>query len=87
MALARAFLRNAALVVLDEPTAGLDPENERLVGEALQRLAAGRTVLLISHREATLSLSERVAVLVGGRLERLVTPAEYLAMPIVEGES
>lgn len=79
LALARAFLRDASLVVLDEPTAGLDPENERLVGEALQRLATGRTVLVISHREETLRRAARVAVMAGGRLERVVAPVEFLA--------
>lgn len=79
LAVARAFLRDASLAVLDEPTAGLDPENERLVGEALERLAVGRTVLVISHREETLRRAGRVAVLAGGRLERMVAPEVYLA--------
>jgi ATP-binding cassette subfamily C protein CydD len=79
LALARAFLREASLVVLDEPTAGLDADNERLVGEALQRLAVGRTVLIISHREDTLRRAGRVAVLAGGRIERVVPVGEYLA--------
>jgi ATP-binding cassette, subfamily C, bacterial CydD len=77
LALARAFLRNAALVVLDEPTAGLDRENERLVGEALERLAIDRTVLVISHREETIRRAGRIALLTSGRLERVVTAAEY----------
>lgn len=79
LALARAFLRDASLVVLDEPTAGLDPENERLVGESLARLAAGRTVLVISHREETICRADRVAVMAGGRLERVTAPAVCLA--------
>lgn len=84
LALARAFLRDASLVVLDEPTAGLDPENERLVGETLERLAAGRTVLVISHREETLRRAERVAVMAGGRLERVMPPAAFLAATVGE---
>jgi ATP-binding cassette subfamily C protein CydD len=79
LALARAFLAKAVLVVLDEPTAGLDGENERLVGEALRRLAVGRTMLLISHREETQALAGRVVLLAVGRLERIVSTAEYLA--------
>jgi len=71
LALARVFLRSADLVVLDEPTAGLDPENERLVGESLQRLAQGRTVLLISHREETVSRADRTVLISGGRLVQL----------------
>ena len=49
IALARAFLRDAPLVVLDEPTANLDPQNARLVADAVERLRPGRTVLLIAH--------------------------------------
>lgn len=71
LALARVFLRSADLVVLDEPTAGLDPENERLVGESLQRLAQGRTVLLISHREETVNRADRTVLISGGRLVQL----------------
>jgi len=78
LALARAYVRQATLVVLDEPTAGLDPENERLVCEALDRLAVGRTVLVISHREQTLSRVARVAEMIDGRIERVVSPADYL---------
>ncbi|MBW4056231.1 MAG: thiol reductant ABC exporter subunit CydD [Proteobacteria bacterium] len=78
LALARAYLCPATLVVLDEPTAGLDHENERLVCEALERLAAGRTVLVISHREQTLSRAERVAEMVDGRIERVVSSAVFL---------
>ena len=50
IALARAFLRDAPLVILDEPTANLDPDSAELVGEAVERLRGGRTVLLIVHR-------------------------------------
>jgi ATP-binding cassette, subfamily C, bacterial CydD len=79
LALARAYLCNATLVVLDEPTAGLDPENERLVCEALERLARGRTVLVISHRELTLSRAERVAEMIDGRIDRVVSSIDFLA--------
>lgn len=77
LALARAYLCDASLVVLDEPTAGLDPENERLVCEALERLTLGRTVLVISHREQTLSRAERVAEMIDGRIDRVVSSADY----------
>jgi ATP-binding cassette subfamily C protein CydD len=79
LALARAFLRDASLVILDEPTAGLDADNERLVGEALQRLAEGRTVLVISHREDMLRRVGRVAVMAGGRIELVAPAGEFLA--------
>lgn len=78
LALARAFLRRATLVVLDEPTAGLDAANELLVGDAVRRLAAGRTVLVISHREETLRQVERVAVMADGRVQGVMAAAEFL---------
>lgn len=77
LALARAYICPATLVVLDEPTAGLDAENERLVCDALARLAHGRTVLVISHREQTLSRVERVAEMVDGRIARVVSSADF----------
>lgn len=78
LALARAYLCRATLIVLDEPTAGLDPENERLVGEALARLARGRTLLVISHREQTLKYVDRVAEMIDGHINRVSTVAEFL---------
>lgn len=78
LALARVLLRDARLVVLDEPTAGLDAVSEQLVLDSLARLAAGRTLLLISHREATIRCCTQVIELVAGRLERVTTPQQYL---------
>jgi thiol reductant ABC exporter CydD subunit len=68
VALARAFLRDAPLVVLDEPTADLDPANAALVAEAVERLCVDRTVLLAAHRPELVSRADRVVQLVGGRL-------------------
>lgn len=79
LALARAYVRKATLIVLDEPTAGLDPENERLVCLALQRLAEGRTVLVISHREQTIAATDQVAEMIDGRIEQLRSSSEFLA--------
>ena len=67
VALARAFLRDAPLVVLDEPTADLDPESAELVGRAVEQLREGRTVLLIAHRPELARRADRVVVLEGGR--------------------
>jgi ATP-binding cassette subfamily C protein CydD len=67
VALARAFLRNAPLVVLDEPTADLDLRSAELVGRAVERLCHGCTVLLIAHRPQLASRADRIAVLAGGR--------------------
>jgi ATP-binding cassette subfamily C protein CydD len=67
IALARAFLRDAALVVLDEPTADLDPATAALVAGAVDRLRPGRTLLLIAHRRELASRADRVLVMEGGR--------------------
>jgi ATP-binding cassette subfamily C protein CydD len=66
VALARAFARDAALVILDEPTAGLDVENERLITAALHRLARGRTVIMLTHRIDTAQAADRLAVMAEG---------------------
>jgi thiol reductant ABC exporter CydD subunit len=76
IALARAFLRNAALVILDEPTANLDPASAELVGEAIERLRPGRTVLMIVHRAELAARADRIVHLHGGRI---VEPAAVAA--------
>ena len=68
VALARAFLKSAPLLLLDEPTAGLDLENERLVLDAIHTLASGRTVLTVTHRMDTIRRSDHILVLAEGRL-------------------
>jgi ATP-binding cassette subfamily C protein CydD len=68
VALARAFAKNAPLLLLDEPTAGLDLENERLIMESLQRLRQGKTVIMLTHRLDTARLADRIAVMEDGRL-------------------
>lgn len=66
VALARAFLADAPLLLLDEPTAGLDSVNERLVVSAIEALRHGRTVIMVTHRMANIQNSDRVLVLAGG---------------------
>jgi ATP-binding cassette, subfamily C, bacterial CydD len=74
--LARAFLRDAPLVILDEPTAHLDPESAEIVGDAIERLREGRTMLLIVHRAELAARADRVVALEAGRiLESAVTAA------------
>jgi ATP-binding cassette subfamily C protein CydD len=68
VALARAFAKDAPLLLLDEPTAGLDLENERLIMESLKRLPRGKTVIMLTHRLDTARLADRIAVIEGGRL-------------------
>ena len=66
--LARAFLRDAELVILDEPTANLDPASAELVSAAIERLRAGRTVLLIVHRPELAARADRIVHLQEGRI-------------------
>ena len=68
IALARAFLKDAPLLILDEPTANLDGSNEAAIMDALHRLMAGRTVLLIAHRLNTLDRAHRIVLLDHGRV-------------------
>jgi ABC-type multidrug transport system fused ATPase/permease subunit len=75
LALARAFLRDAPLLVLDEPMAHLDPEHAGAVQDALRRLRAGRTVLLIAHRPDAAREADTVVLLDRGRVVRVSAPA------------
>jgi len=68
LAIARAFLRDAPIILLDEATSALDSESERAVQEALVRLFKGRTVIAIAHRLSTLAMFDRIVVLDRGRI-------------------
>ena len=78
LAVARAFLKDAPLLVLDEPTSSLDPESEALIRDALERLARGRTALIVAHRLNTVRKADRIAVLDEGRVIETGTHAELL---------
>jgi len=79
LALARAFLKNAPILILDEATAALDSESEQLVQDALNRLIPDRTTLVIAHRLATVEHADQVLVLDKGELVEQGTHAELLA--------
>lgn len=68
LAIARALLKNAPILILDEATSHLDTESELLVQEALATLMAGRTVFVIAHRLSTIRRADRIAVVEGGRI-------------------
>ncbi|HUM10470.1 MAG TPA: ABC transporter ATP-binding protein [Myxococcaceae bacterium] len=78
LALARAVLREARLLVLDEATSNLDPEGEREVQVALEAVLPGRTALVIAHRLETTARADRIHVLVAGRVVEEGTHAELL---------
>lgn len=72
IALARAFLKDAPFLILDEATSHLDPETDALVRESLERLAIGRTVLVIAHHKNTLAMADQVVTLWHGEVENVV---------------
>lgn len=78
LSLARAFLKDAPILILDEATSAQDAESEALIQQALQRILAGRTAIIIAHRLATVEQADRIAVLDDGRLVELGTHAELL---------
>ena len=79
IALARAYLRDAQLLILDEPTAALDAKSELQAFERFAELTAGKMALLISHRFSTVRMADRIVVLEGGKLVEEGTHAQLLA--------
>lgn len=78
ISIARALLKDAPIVLLDEATASLDVENETKVQGALSRLLAGKTVLVIAHRIRTVEAADKIVVLADGRIAEEGTPAELM---------
>ena len=79
ISIARALLKDAPIVLLDEATASLDVENETEVQGALSHLLAGKTVIVIAHRMRTVMAADKVVVLEGGRVAEQGSPAELMA--------
>ncbi len=79
ISIARAFLKDAPLILLDEATSALDTESERAVQEALKTLCAGRTTIVIAHRLSTVANAERICVIEGGRVIESGRQDELLA--------
>lgn len=74
ISIARAFLKNAPIILLDEATAALDVENETLIQTALSRLIENKTVLVIAHRMRTVASADKIVVLLGGKVAEEGTP-------------
>jgi subfamily B ATP-binding cassette protein MsbA len=79
LAIARALLKNAPVLILDEATSALDSESERLVQDALETLMRGRSTLVIAHRLSTIERADRIVVLDRGQIAETGTHAELLA--------
>ena len=79
LGIARAMARNASILVLDEPSSGLDAESERLVFEGLERLLSGKTTFVIAHRLSTIEKADVILVLDNGRLVERGTHAELVS--------
>lgn len=80
VSIARALLKDAPIVLLDEVTSALDPANEAAAHDGIERLAAGRTVVMVAHRLRTVQRADRIAFLEGGRIMEQGTHDELLAL-------
>jgi ATP-binding cassette subfamily B protein len=80
VAVSRAYMRDAEVLVLDEPTASIDAEAEHELFQRFQRLAADRTAIVISHRFSTVRMADRIAVLREGRIEELGSHRELVEL-------
>ena len=78
LAIARALLKNAPILLLDEATSSLDTESEKQIQNALEKLAAGRTVIAIAHRLSTVLSADQIVVMDRGQIKEIGTHAELI---------
>lgn len=78
IAIARAMLKNAPIIILDEATAYIDPENEAVVQQAVSKLVAGKTLIIIAHRLSTITDSDQIVVMKDGSISGIGTHDELL---------
>jgi len=78
LSIARALLKDAPIILLDEATAALDPENETLIQEALSKLVKNKTVIVIAHRLRTIEHADKIVVLKDGTIEEIGTHEELM---------
>ena len=78
LCIARALIRNPRILILDEATSALDAASESLLMHNLKRASRGRTIILISHRMAPVSIADNVMLLIDGRIDRIGPPAEVI---------
>ena len=78
ISIARAMLKNAPIVILDEATAYTDPENEALIQESVARLVRGKTLIVIAHRLSTIVDANQIVVVNDGRIDAAGTQTELL---------
>lgn len=79
LSIARAFLKDAPIILMDEATASLDVDNETLIQESLSRLIKNKTVLIIAHRMRTVANADKIVVLKNGKIAESGTPAELMS--------
>lgn len=72
------MLKNAPIVILDEATASIDPENEHLIQQAISELTRGKTIITIAHRLATVQNADQILVVSDGRIAKAGTHAELI---------
>jgi ATP-binding cassette subfamily B protein len=78
ISIARAMLKNAPIIILDEATASIDPENEQLIQQAISALTHGKTIVVIAHRLATIKHADQILVVDNGRISQRGTHEELL---------